>query len=1051
MKHKTTKFSLLAGGLFLLLSHLAIAAEIFTPGSQPNGYLSRPAVTLFDLSSGTESYFQLDFRKDTWAGNVLAWDINQYALIQTTGPWDDLDPTLATAASILDATNWDTGRKIATGTGPFRWADLSAADQTAIGSAEILNFVRGDRSNEEPNGLSYHQRESVLGDILHSTFYYWDDGSTQTLYVGANDGMLHAFDATTGAENWAYIPSMVIPNLTKLKEKTYVHTYFVDGPISIDNIEVSGSIKTILVGTLGAGGAGLYAMDISNPAAASETAVADKVLWEITASGSYSDLGYTYAAPQLAKINGTPAVVVGNGYVNSGTGHAVLYVINALSGGLISAIDTLSGSSASPNGLSSPTLYDADGDGEPDYAYAGDIDGNMWKFDLSSNSATLLLATTPAQAITSAPVVRPHPLGGQMVVFATGRILSTGDKVDTSVHYAYGIWDGAPGSNTTLLTQTLTDSTYGSDDVRTVSANTPDWSDGNNKGWKVALKAGERVVGERPFYNNGRFYFRSTNPTVDGGENWLIELTFNTGGSPGAPIFDLNKDSELNDSDLAANGEIPVAKYLGTGIFSQPLLVAGDGFLTTLYASHPDLTIQAPPNPDDPGVSGGHFDYDIYYYSGSTTTTVTTINNGDSLIVNNWCKKPDDADKHLETLYKGCQDSTTGGYDYLTDYTVGACCNHCDETDTNKWEYYLTLSCNTATITTYTTPTYKKVKHVHQYDDKWGVTGVNMLNASDPDFNLINALPDVDTPFKILVMNQYLNPAAHLSVGGADYESVKTYESLASQTDAATLLAGLPVYAQANPPPAAPAGEGYTIKSLNTFIFALPLDAFKSKDWWGDGSQLRAGLIPTQTGCVNSVNALGVQDTPGPNGERFNGALTMQLIKPETPASALELNGPDVTYGWRVKLSSFLDYVLAEYTTFWHHPNKYCYDDAGWIPDPAEDTKAASATPPPPGTGDPTGGSFGTAVTSRTTTVSGNTTTTTSTYSDGTSYIRSETLNADGSTTITQTFRDGTTSTVTVYPGEGGKASFVDPGSGSPLEDLPLLEQGRQSWRDILN
>ncbi len=106
---------------------------------------------------------------------------------------------------------------------------------------------------------------------------------------------------------------------------------------------------------------------------------------------------------------------------------------------------------------------------------------------------------------------------------------------------------------------------------------------------------------------------------------------------------------------------------------------------------------------------------------------------------------------------------------------------------------------------------------------------------------------------------------------------------------------------------------------------------------------------------------------------------------------------------------------LPNTRTFWHHPNKYCYNDPGWIPDPSEDfnTKTATPTLPPPGTGDPVGGSFGVAVTSRTTVVDGNTTTTTSNYSDGTTYIRSETLNDDGSTTVTQTFRDGSTSTVT--------------------------------------
>jgi len=1034
MKHKIL-YGPICGGLLLLLSQLAFAADIFTPGSQPTGYLSRPVVTLFDLSSGTESYFQLDFRKDSWAGDVLAYHINQNAIVQTTGPWDSLDPTLATAATLLDNTNYDTGRKIATASGPFRWADLSGTDQTAIGSEAILNFVRGDRSNEEPNGLSYHQRGSVLGDILHSNIYYWDNGTSQTLYVGANDGMLHAFNANTGQENWAYIPSMVIPNLTKLKEKTYVHTYFVDGPMSIDNVEVSGSIKTILVGTLGAGGQGLFALDISDPTAADESAVASKLLWEITPSGSYGDLGYTFAAPQLAKINGTPAVVVGNGYMNSGSGHAVLYVINALSGALISAIDTQSGSSSSPNGLSSPALYDADGDGEPDYAYAGDLDGHMWKFDLSTNSASLLFTTSPAEAITTAPAVHAHPLSGQMVVFATGRVLTSGDQVDASVNYAYGVWDGAPVTNTQMLTQTLSASTYGSIDVRTVTANVPNWTAGGNKGWKVALNAGERVVGERPFYNNGRFYFLATNPTVDMGENWLIELVFNTGGSPDKPIFDLNKDGELNNSDLAANSGIPVAKYLGTGIFSQPLLVAGDGFVTTLYASHPDLPVEPPADPLDPGVSGGHFDYDIYYYGSAVSTTTYYPNYGDSDIVNNFCKKTSDVEKNLEKDYKGCQDFATAGYTYLTDYTTGAVCKA--DPDPNKVEYYQTLTCVTKTAVVTTTYPYKKIHHVHQYDDKWNVTGVNMLNASDTAFDLINAIPDTTTPFKILVMNQYLNPAAMLSVGGAEYESVKTYESLASQTDPATLLGGLPTY---------------TEDDISTLVFALPLDAFKSKDWWGDGVQVRAGLIPTQTGCVNGVNSDGSDQTPGLNGERHNGALTIQLIKPDTPADALELNGPDVTYGWRVKLANFTDYVLAEYTTFWHHPNKYCYNDPGWIPDPSEDfnTKTTTPTLPPPGTGDPVGGSFGLAVISRTTVVDGNTTTTTSNYSDGTSYIRSETLNADGSTTVTQTFQDGSTSTVTYSP-TGGRALYIDPSKGSPLEELPLLDTGRQSWRDIFN
>jgi hypothetical protein len=248
---------------------------------------------------------------------------------------------------------------------------------------------------------------------------------------------------------------------------------------------------------------------------------------------------------------------------------------------------------------------------------------------------------------------------------------------------------------------------------------------------------------------------------------------------------------------------------------------------------------------------------------------------------------------------------------------------------------------------------YSRMLHVHEYDDKYDVTGVNMLNASDPGFNLAQ-VPVIlsTTQFKILVMNQYLNPAATLAIGNVTgYESVKTYGNLASQTDAATLLAGLPVYTPA---------------TITNLIYNLPLDAFFTKDWWGDGGAARAGLIPTQTGCVNKVDMTGLSIPPGPNGERHNGALTIQLIKAGTPAGALELNhselkhhtitgdaGTDISlaervkYGWRVKLADFNQYVLAEYTSFWHHPNGKCYGVIGWLQNPPQDLNSNAGGSPP--------------------------------------------------------------------------------------------------------
>lgn len=1069
-------------GIFLVLfcSAQCFAAPIFTPGSQPTGWLARPATSSIDLSNGNEKFFHLDYNKDTWSGDVIAKNINASAQVQTTGPWDNNDPTLTKAATLLELADYDTGRKIVTRDGssniPFRWANLSSAQQSSIGDAtagpNIVNFIRGDRSNEEPNGESYRARDTVMGDMLHSSLHYWSHSETvKRLYAGTNDGMLHVFDANTGDEIFAYIPSMLISQLNKLTAIPYVHTHFVDGPIGILNLDISGTSKTLLVGGLGAGGKGLYALDITDPTAANESAAAGKILWEIPASGDFANLGYTYGTPRITRLNdGTAAVIVGNGYMNGGDGHAWLYVINVSTGALIKAIDTGSGSAASPNGLATPTLFDSNSDGKIDYAYAGDIDGHLWKFDLSSSTSSNfsvvdkdaatsgiqpLFTTSPAQAITTAPAVAAHPSGGVMVAFATGKILTTGDQSDTAVHYVYGVWDGAPAANNQLLSQTLTLGAFNAGAIRTVTANSPDWTSGtgHHYGWKVALPAGERVVGEMPFYNNGRFYFLSTNPTITNptppnGENWLNEIAFFSGGSPLAPIFDLNSDNAFNSSDLATDCTpdaatfvtcVPVSKFLGAGVFSQPTFVDANGFSTTLYVHHSDLsTATSTVAPYDPGVSGGHFDFDIYYYGTITTYIPTTASQ-----TKNICASTSNVANEFNELsptYCTTAKGFSSGYNFLSKYVTGSRCG--------SGRKYQSITCNT--YTTETTPgAYAYKKHVHEYDDIYDVTGVNMLNASNTSFNLSNAITDTTTSFKILVMNQYLNPAAKISVGGATYESVKTYKNLASETDAATLLSGLPTYTRAN---------------IGTLIYNLPLDAFKAKDWWEDGGAVRSGLMPTDWSCVTSLNAdgsmknTGINTTnhyglPGPNGERFNGALAIQIIKSDTPASALELNyaAGGAKYGWRVKQANFTTYVLAEYTSYWHHPTDICYGETGWVADAAEDLVSdATAKTPATGSADPQDGIFsgGMAIVSTNTTVSGNTTTTVTTYSDGLTYTKVEVVNGSSITT-TQTYRDGTTEVTTTNSGVSASASFTDTNSGSPEEETTTGKTGRQSWREL--
>lgn len=966
----------------------------FTPDSQPVGWLAQAAVTSFDLSSNNEIVYSPGYYRSDWSGNLFAYPVSSTGVVDRPGEiWGN------GAGPLIDGQNYATGRRIVTmkddGTKvAFRWASLSAAQQATIGNAtdgpKILNYVRGDRSNEAPAGNQYRVRGSVLGDILHSRPLYVP-GTHKMVYVGANDGMLHAINADDGSEAYAYVPSMLIPklkNLAPLASAGYTHTHFVDASPNAGSAVISGASKTILVGGLGAGGKGLYALDITSDAAAApttEAAASSRILWEITptrisgsASTAYAKLGYTYGVPVIAKANsgsGQSAVFMPNGYLST-AGTAVLYVIDATNGSLIRAIDTASGSAGSPNGLSGITAIDTNADGRVDYIYGGDLDGQLWKFDVTSSAtsswtATLLYTTSPVQPIVVPPSASLHPSGGYMVNFATGALFTAADEISTTTYYAYGIHDG--GSGTTLITQTMTNKTYtdagytGPDqDVRVTTDNAPNWS--TDKGWKVALPAGERVVGDTSFIESSRFYFTSTNPTVNptgdpAGENWLYELDYLTGGvTVTTPFFDLNRDLLLNNSDRVKNGAgspiagaggIPVAKKLEAGVVSQPVLVELQQLNTTLFQQNPNSVAPVPPN--DLGVSGGHFDIDHYYSGGSKTAT------------------------------------------------------------------------------------WKSQKHIHEYDDIYDVTGVNFLNASSAALNLAFSVTSTSTPFKILIGNQYLNPAAKVKIGAVGaYTALKSYTNLATSTDATAVLAAQPVYTRA---------------TVTNFLFNLPLDAFASKDWWGDGGAPRAGLIPTQTGCVikmswtssSTPTAAQWDPTPGRQGERHNGALTFQVIKSTTPASALELNvAGDARYGWRVKRTDHNTYVLAEYTAFWHHPNGLCYKaaDTAWTPAPEQDfVSDAKPADPAAGSADPTDGSFtGGSVVSTTTTTVNNVTTTITLYADSTTLRIVTTNNADGSKTIVTTNPDGTTSTVTLT--QGTVFSGADESALRP-------RTGRVSWREM--
>jgi hypothetical protein len=894
---KTRRFNVVLGTLGLLFAfHNSLAAESFNPA-----YTGRPTATgpiengAIDVSGGNEVAYRTMYFRGLWAGDIEARPINKNGSIDSSrelAGWES-------PASRLEKMDWDKGRIIFTSNGsknvPFRWNELSEQQRNELGGAvtgnQVLQYIRGDQNNESQNGGNFRTRQSLLGDIVHSNLYVWKHStatdSPTLLYVGANDGMLHAFNAATGHEVFAYIPSPLIGKLNTLKNTDYTHEYFVDGQISIARVlktqaeTQTQNIRTVLVGTLGRGGAGLYALDVTNPVRSTESDASKMLMWEITQNAEFGNLGEVHGTAHITRLADDTAVAIfGNGFNPKGTGKSTLYAVNLFTGKKVLDIAVGDGTPSAPSGLATPTLYDLDINGKADLAYAGDINGNLWKFDLTKKTGTKLFTTVGNAPITTPPMITPHPNGGLMVVFGTGKLVQEDDAESEQKNAVYGIWDGAPKENSKLLKQSFdNEQTLNSKSYRTISSEKPIWKSGNTNhyGWKVELPEGERMVGEEPTQYAGRFYLVTTNPTTEFRKNWLNELDMITGSSQKCPAFDLDNDGVYCTSDgtpdpgdLMPNKKSPVSQELDAGVISQARLIKVQSNLaTTLYNWNDNQEIITD-QPDDggPGISGGHFDFDSF------------VNNKGSFV---------------------------------------------------------------------------NTKHVHEYDDEYGVTGVNMLEPSESEFKLSKIVGDPTRKFKILLLNQYLNPAVAVSIGGYDYESVKTYGGLAGNSKSNELKNGIPEVS--TPESILKKQPVYDLNSITTLIFNLPFSAFQTHNWWGKGGDNRAGLIPSQTGCVNGVSKKGVSLTTGENGERHNGAFTIQIIDANTPASALELNYPnDTRYGWRVKDSLISQWVIGEYAAFWHHSNGLCYGDKKWKKDAPQDTIFSGGGSGSTNSGDPTQG-----------------------------------------------------------------------------------------------
>jgi type IV pilus assembly protein PilY1 len=490
-------------------------AKIVSENNAANGTalsLPTPNVT----SGGTVSY-SATYDPTSWTGQLIGSTATfaSDGTPTLTQQWDarallsELSTTAASRKIITCCTQSSTSPGL-----PFTLASLSGASLdartyyasfakvpgVASESQSIGNFIaylRGDTSKEIANGGAYRTRKFRLGDIVNAkpvtvgppNFSFYDTYNRgyasfksrfahrkNVVYAAANDGMLHAFDGTvgntspvSGSELFAYIPSFAYGNestartlgLASLGNPDFTHHYLVDatpGEFDVDFSRTQGSVgdpdwRTLLIGGLGKGGRGYYALDVTDPASwTDEAALASKVLWEFTDPR----MGYSYGVPTVAKTRKYGWVVVlTSGYTNA-DGRGYFFFVNPATGALLETVATPAGtgSTSSPVNIGQATAYIENyTDMTADALYAGDLQGNVWRLDVSANDASPYPTPTKIARLTdgsgNAQPVSTRPLveiaansSTRYVLVGTGKLLADSDIGSGAQQTFYAIADG---------------------------------------------------------------------------------------------------------------------------------------------------------------------------------------------------------------------------------------------------------------------------------------------------------------------------------------------------------------------------------------------------------------------------------------------------------------------------------------------------------------------------------------------------------------------------------------------------------------------------------
>jgi type IV pilus assembly protein PilY1 len=561
---------------------------------------SAAAVSNPMVAPGDNFSYMSSYKPGEWTGDFQAYPIDL-----STGAVNFTSPVWTTSAQAqldarLPATRWiatyNPGYDLVSPAGiGFNWASLSTTMRSLLNSpvippgpvdgSTVLDFLRGDRSLESSK---YRIRTHVLGDIINAeavivlpphmnyvdsgyqTFVSANAGRTRMAYQGADDGMLHAFVAATGAEQWAYVPGLLFemplasyPTKSSLVNLSFLtgfqHLYYLDGTPIVADVDSAGW-KTLLVGGLRKGGRGYYALDVTNPSAGSDADVAGKVLWEFpnlnTLAATRANVGYSFGAPIITKTAKHGWVVlVTSGYNNGndtgGDGCGHLFALAPSTGAVLEDVATGACDPVTPSGLAQISAYASNPnvDNTARYVYGGDLQGNLWRFDVTgmgawpvAKLATLKDSGGNPQPITTVPQVDLVNNRYHMVLVGTGELLGLTDvpgNTPTNVHATqtqtmYGLMDDLTASPTliaraNLVQQTLTVSAT----TATISSNPVDYL--TKKGWFVDLPTGGERVNVDPALALGNLVFNTNIPSSDpcnpGGSSWEYILNDSTGGA----------------------------------------------------------------------------------------------------------------------------------------------------------------------------------------------------------------------------------------------------------------------------------------------------------------------------------------------------------------------------------------------------------------------------------------------------------------------------------------------------------------------------------------